>query len=182
MKFDSDYTLYRYGLTVRLVNEDDAEYILKLRTDPKLGMFLSTTQNDVEKQKQWIRDYKLREKEGTDYYFVYLHEGVRIGLNRIYNINGKTATSGSWICSPGLPFELPLLTVVIIREIFFEILELDIDYMDTRKENKKVIKLHHLLGAHKTGENNIDVFHYLTKEDFKINKQKFLSYINVNLD
>lgn len=179
MNLDKNFQLDKYGLHVRLVNEGDAEYIVSLRTDPKLGKFLSATQNDIEIQKQWIKDYKKREKLGLDYYFIYLHEGKRIGLNRIYNINGKTATAGSWICSPNLPFEYPIITMVIIREIFFEILELDIDLFDTRKENKKVIKMHHLLGAHKIFENDIDVFHYLTKEDFKNSKPKFLKYINI---
>lgn len=182
MKLESNFTVERYGLQVRLVNEGDAEYIVKLRSDPKLGMFLSVTQNDVEKQKNWIRDYKIREELCLDYYFIYFYNGQRIGVNRIYNINGKTATSGSWICSPNLPFELPIITVVIIREIFFEILKLDIDLFDTRKGNKKVIKMHHLLGAHKIFENEVDVYHILTKEDFKISKPKFLKFINKTED
>lgn len=180
MKLTKNFTLNKYGLYLRLVDESDADYILKLRTNPKLGKFLNTTKHDIYEQAKWIQDYKKREYIGTDYYFVYFYNNQRIGLNRIYNINGLTATTGSWICSPGLPIELPLLTVVIIREIFFEILGLEIDYMATRKDNKKVIKMHHLLGAKKTGENEIDVFHSLTKQDFKKNKQKFLSYINID--
>lgn len=179
MKLDKNFQLERYGLQVMLVKEEDAEYIIQLRTDSKLGKYLNSTQNDIEKQKQWIRDYKKREEQGIDYYFIYFSKGKRIGLNRIYNINGKTATAGSWICSPELPFEFPILTMLIIREIFFEILELDIDHFDTRKNNKKVIKMHDLLGAHKIYENDIDVFHYLTKDDFKISKPKFLKYLNL---
>ncbi len=182
MILDSNFSLDRYGLQVRFVNKDDAEFIVKLRTDPKLGKFLNPTDIDLEKQKKWITDYKKREKLGDDYYFIFFHNGNRIGLNRIYNINGKkTATAGSWICTPNLPFEIPLLTVVIIREIFFEILQIDIDLFDTRKENKKVIKMHNLIGAHKIFENEIDVYHYLTKDDFKKSKQKFLQYINIDL-
>ena len=66
MKLDSNFTLNRYGLQVRLVNEDDAEYILKLRSDSKLGMFLSATQNDLEKQQQWIQNYKIKEALGLE--------------------------------------------------------------------------------------------------------------------
>jgi len=67
MILDRDFSLNRYGLHVRLVNEDDAEYILNLRTDHKLGRFLSKTVNDLEVQKQWIRDYKKREALGLEY-------------------------------------------------------------------------------------------------------------------
>ena len=55
-KLDKNFQLERFNLHVRLVNEDDAQYIIKLRTDTKLGMFLNPTQNDLEAQKQWIRD------------------------------------------------------------------------------------------------------------------------------
>jgi len=182
MKLDKNFKFDHYGLKVRFVTETDADYIVGLRTDIKLGMFLNSTQNNVEIQRQWIKEYKIREDLGLDYYFIYLYNGQRIGLNRIYNIHGKTATSGSWICSPNLPFELPLITVVIIREIFFEILKLEIDLFDTRKNNKKVIRMHNLLGAHKIFENENDVYHYLTIDDFKKSKPKFLKYINVNED
>lgn len=179
MLLDKNFEIEKYGLHVRLVNENDAEYIVSLRTDSKLGKYLNPTQNDTENQKQWIRDYKKREELGQDYYFIYSLKEENVGVNRIYNIKDNTATSGSWICSPNLPFEIPFLTVVIIREIFFELLQLDVDYMDTRKENKKVIRMHDILGAHKTGESDIDVFHYLTSEDFKRNKSKFLGYIGI---
>jgi hypothetical protein len=182
MKLDRNFTLNRYRLQVRLVNDEDAEFIVKLRSDSKLAKYLSVTQNDVEIQKQWIREYKIREEQGLDYYFIYFYEGKRIGLNRIYNINGKTATSGSWICAPDLLIELPISTLIIMREIFFEILLLDIDYMDTRKNNKKVIKMHNLQGAHKIFENEIDVFHYITTNDFKTSKPKFLQYFNLTED
>ncbi len=180
MKLSNYLSFKHYNLEVRLVEQVDCEYILNLRSNPKLGKYLSSTPNDIEKQIQWIKNYKIREKQEKDYYFIYLHEGNKIGVNRIYNINGKTATSGSWICSPNLSFEIPLLTVVIIREIFFEILELEIDLFDTRKNNYKVIKMHKLLGAHKIHENDLDVYHYLTKNDFLENKKKFLNYIGIN--
>ena len=44
---------------------------------------------------------------------------------------------------------------------------------------KKVIRMHQILGAHKIFENESDVYHYLTVEDFKIVKPKILKYINL---
>ena len=71
MKLDSDFTYEKYGLQLRFVNEDDAEFIIKLRTDPKLGKFIHSTSSDIEEQKKWIRAYKKREQAGTDYYFIF---------------------------------------------------------------------------------------------------------------
>ena len=47
IKLSSDFNLDKYGLHVRLVNEDDAEFIVSLRTDPKLSRFIHDTGNDV---------------------------------------------------------------------------------------------------------------------------------------
>ena len=46
MILDSDFSLDRYGLHVRLVNEEDAAYIVSLRSDLRLGRFLNETVND----------------------------------------------------------------------------------------------------------------------------------------
>ena len=62
----------KYGIDVRFVEESDAEFILSLRTDPKLSRYLHATDNDVEKQRQWIRKYKEREAHGKEYYFMYI--------------------------------------------------------------------------------------------------------------
>jgi len=180
-KLGKDFALEKYGLQVRFVNEDDAEYIVNLRTNGKLGRFLSVIQNDVEAQKQWIRAYKTREEQGLEYYFYYSQNGTPVGVNRIYNIKNKTATAGSWICTPDLPIELPFLTLVIIREIFFETLQLETDIFDIRKANKKIIRMHNMMGAHFMYENDIDVFHYMTNEDFKKNKAKFLGYLGITI-
>ncbi len=58
MKLSADFTFEKYGLSLRFVNEGDAEFIIKLRTDPKLGRFIHPTSPDVELQKKWIREYK----------------------------------------------------------------------------------------------------------------------------
>ena len=67
IKLPSDFETDRYGLHVRLVREEDAEFIVKLRTDPKLGRYIHATDNNVEKQRKWIRDYKKRENDGIQY-------------------------------------------------------------------------------------------------------------------
>ena len=63
MSCEKDFPMKRYGISVRLVEEDDAEFILKLRTNRKLSRYLHKTDADIEKQIQWIRNYKKRELE-----------------------------------------------------------------------------------------------------------------------
>ena len=81
-----DFKLNSLGLSVRLVNEKDVDYILSLRTNKHLTRFIHQTDDDREKQMEWIRNYKKRESEGREYYFIYLIGDKPVGVNRIYNI------------------------------------------------------------------------------------------------
>ena len=161
---DANFTLNKYGLFVRLVNENDSEFIMSLRNNPKLSRFIHSTDNDVEKQKEWIRNYKIREKDGLDYYFIYYNENTPIGLNRIYDIHETWATGGSWLCVPGLDTQQSIATSIINRDIMFELLGLAEDRFDVRKGNKHVIKMHKMFGAEITSENEIDWFFTLKSE------------------
>ena len=66
----SGFNGVKYGLTYRLVKEEDASFIYKLRTDPVLSRYIHDVQGGVDGQVQWIRNYKKREEDGTDYYFL----------------------------------------------------------------------------------------------------------------
>ena len=58
IKIPANFELDRYGIHVRLVREEDAEFIVKLRTDPQHARFLGHTDNNVSKQVEWMREYK----------------------------------------------------------------------------------------------------------------------------
>jgi len=172
-----DFTLNRYNIQVKLVEVKDADFILKLRTDSRLGQFLHDTDNDVEKQKEWIREYKKRELQGLDYYFIYFHNEVPIGVNRISDIKGERGTCGSWICQKGLSPELPVLTLIILREILFDTLDLKYDYFDVRKHNKKVIRTHLLFDSELINEDELSYYYVLSKENFYKHRDNILNMI-----
>ena len=167
----------KYGIQVRLVEESDAEFIVKLRTDPKLSRFLHTTDDSVEKQKDWIREYKKREAAGKDFYFLFAKDGVPFGVNRIYDIQSDRATGGSWICQKGLPFELPVLSLIISYEILFEQLQFDCFYFDVRKKNKKVFKTDLLLGAEQISEDDLNYYFVMRKEKFYEKRDNILKLL-----
>ena len=80
----SSFEITRYGIYGRLVTEEDVDFILSLRTNKELTKFIHPTDKSHEKQIQWIRDYKIREQEGREYYFIYFYKGEPVGLNRVY--------------------------------------------------------------------------------------------------
>ena len=176
-KISQNFTLNKYNIQVRLVEETDAEFILKLRNNSQLNQFLHATDSNIEKQKEWINEYKKRELQRIEYYFIYYHNEIPIGVNRIYDIGKDRGTCGSWICKTGLSFELPVLTLIIVREILFDILNLKCDYFDVRKQNKKVIKTHLLFGAEQVNEDESNYYFTLSKKNFYENRDIILNML-----
>ena len=170
-----DFQITRYGVTARLVTESDAEFITQLRSDKRLGRYIHFSDGDVEKQIQWTREYKKREAEGLDYYFIFSKDGKDYALDRIYNIDWihLSFTSGSWLCKEGMLMEDALMTVVITHEIAYEILKLKINLFDVRKNNKKVLQFHrNVMCSIQYAETELDCLFMSTPDTRKQSKLK----------
>lgn len=174
-----NFELDRYGLHVRLVREEDAEFIVKLRTDPKLSRFINKTENDVSKQKEWIREYKKREDDGRDYYFIYEYNGVAFAVNRIYDRSETKAVTGSWVVKPNTELPQMFATLLIEREIYFEDLQYDEDYFTVDKGNVQVCRLHQKLGASFIAENDKEYQFVQCKDSFYKNREKFIRLLGL---
>ena len=147
-KLPENFSLEKYGLKVRLVNENDAEFILSLRANPNRTKYMITLDYDIERQKKWIQEYKKREKKGLDFYFIYSNNEDRpIGVNRIshVDINSKTAKFSSLIVVEGLKYEA-LIMVIIMNEIAFHSLGIDMYFGDVHKKNSRVFRILDLFG------------------------------------
>ncbi|WP_332456913.1 hypothetical protein [Petrimonas sp.] len=178
MKLPLNFEIKKYGLYVRLINESDAEFIVKLRTQEK-ARFMNTVSSDVEKQKEWIREYKIREHAGLDYYFIYYLNETALGINRIYNIQEDSFVGGSFVFL-NCDFEIPIFATLIEDYIGFEILDKSACFGNIKKENKRAIKYNKLYGADFIYEDETEVFFISTKKMYLKKKAKFerLFYIN----
>lgn len=175
-KIPYDFTYSRYGLTVRLVVEDDAAFIVKLRTNEKLSKYLHSTDNDIEKQKEWIREYKKREKEGADYYFIFFSGNRPVGVDRIYNITSDSSTRGSWICSEDSTLEESLATSFICSEIE-EMFDIPTGPYNVSKGNNQVLKYHLRMGAEIISENDEEYLLVRNMEKYNKMKEKFIKML-----
>jgi hypothetical protein len=186
IKLSPDFSLEKYGVQVRLVNEDDADFILRLRTDSKLSRYIHSTDNDLEKQKEWIRGYKEREAQGTEFYFMFLHNGERAGVRRLYSIKEDgTFTGGSWLFLPDIPMSVSIVSMIISLEVAFGMLHLTYDdlYDGVHESNTKVIKFCKMLGVEFTDTIIDEKGKYfiggLTKETFYKREKEILELLNI---
>ena len=178
-KLPQNFELVRYGLHVRLVREEDAEFIVSLRTNTQLSRYISHTDNDIHKQLDWIKEYKRREKNGLEYYFLYEYNGEPFAVNRIYNISEDRAITGSWVVKPNTDLPQMFATILIEREIYFEDLDFENDYFTVDKANVHVCKLHRMLGAAVIDENDKEYFFIQTKDAFFQNSCRFIKLLGL---
>lgn len=178
-----DLELNKFGLHARLVSEEDADFIVKLRTSPKVANFLHYTSNSVEEQKEWIRNYKLREKEGKEFYFVFSKDGIKKGVFRLYNISDNSFTGGSWTFDEKSSMEDSIAGVIISLDVAFYQLHMDVDdlFDGVHENNKKVLKFNKMLGVEfsATRETKDGLFYIgrLTKESYEKNRKRMLKII-----
>lgn len=187
-RLPTDYSGERYGLTFRLVNEGDADFIYMLRSDPQLSKYIHDIRGGVQQQVEWIRAYKKREAEGKEYYFIYFKNNSPVGLNRLYSFHDTTYTGGSWIMVPNSPIEAVLALPLIMREIAFEELGMTFEdnYDATHVDNKKVIKFNMMFGCqiykHFMDVKGEYVAMSLSKDVFEANKPKLLRMLSSDVE
>lgn len=181
IKLPENFELDRYGLHVRLVREEDAEFIVKLRTNERNARFIHVTNSNIAIQQEWIRDYKKRENKGEDYYFIFYYENKSVGVIRIYDIDytEKKATAGSWVCEPDLPLQIPICILIICREIMFDLLGMEKDCFDVRKGNKQVQRTHKMMGAEIVAEDDLNYYFELPKSIFREKKNDIINLLNI---
>lgn len=139
---------------LRLVEQDDAEFILSLRLDPKYNRFLSGVTNDLVAQKEWIVKYKEDERAGSQLYFIIerMDDGVRCGTVRLYDFRDDSFCWGSWILNDKKTRSAALESTLMVYEIGFGELGFKRSHFDVRKNNEAVVKYHQRMGAQQVSE------------------------------
>ena len=172
MKLSSGFSLNRYGLNVRMVVEEDAEFILNLRVDPDLGNYMRTVSNEIDVQVEWIREYKKRELEGIEYYFIYFRNGLPLGVNRMTNIREDSWMGASLIFKKDSGAGTSILATLIQYHIGFEILDKSVHFGDQLKSNKKAIRFNKFLGSDFIHEDENVFYIILSKRTYLKTREK----------
>jgi len=152
---------------LRLVQEEDAEFIVDIRTDKKNARFISSTSVSVDEQRKWIQRYKIREDIKDEYYFVgCFSDGTPFGTTRLYDFNNDIFTNGSWVVKKGTKPSYSALLDVLVRTYAFNNLQFSTCFFDVRKNNYKVIKFHQMLGAKYAYSDELNNYYNIQKIDF----------------
>lgn len=159
-------------INLREITVDDAQFVLDLRCDEKKSRFLHKTENNLQKQIDYIKRYLTLDNE---WYFIIEDKNHKpLGTVRIYDVEGEKYTGGSWLMIDGASAQQTVEGDFLMKEYSFDVLGFKKNCFDVRKENKKVVRFHKLCGAKIVDENDIDYFFELSKEDFEKNKTRII--------
>jgi len=162
---------------LRLVDEGDADFILSLRMNADKSRYMSSVDSDLELQVQWLRQYRQREIEGREYYFIIeSYDSGMLGTVRVYGFEGDAFSWGSWMLKTGSPHYAAIESALAVYEFSFDFLKFERSYFEVRKDNERVIEFHKRSGAQVSNMDDVNVyFSYEAKEyaGFKNRYSKF---------
>lgn len=175
MEFQSKTIYFRFA------EQNDSKFIHSLRINKNYNKHLSKVEGGYELQKKWIIDYKKRELEKKEYYFIICRklDSLPIGTVRIYDFieEENSFCWGSWILNENKTRYSALESAILIYDFAFFELGFKRCHMNIRKENLKVINFHKKFGVKIIGEDDLDLLGHFYIEDYLIVRDDIIKII-----
>ncbi len=177
----------RRGKTVhfRLVELSDANFIHSLRTDLTFNKHLSVVTGAVKDQEKWLLNYKEREKNNAEYYFIICRNDndESVGSVRLYDFKGGKDSFcwGSWILNENKTKSAAIESALLVYDLAFNKLNFKSCHFDVRNANDKVIDFHLKMGAVQTGKNEIDSFFIYSPKSYQQFYEKYSKFLEQRL-
>lgn len=165
---------------MRMIEESDAKFIVNLRTDEKLGQYISETSSNIEDQIGWIKEYKKRERKRCEFYFLFEDTSKKKwGTIRLYNLKEDSFTVGSWICLHGNKNHIAIKSFLYAIKFGFEKLNYKTCLLDVRKKNLRVLFYLKLFKPVLIKEDDLNYFFSMEKNNFYSNINKITNILNI---
>ena len=170
--------IYGKNINMKTVTLEDAKFIYNMRQNQEKTKYLSKVTGTVKSQKEWIKNYKQREEEQKEFYFVIESKSEeKLGLVRMYDFQDDSFCWGSWLINEDAPKTTAIESALQIYEFGFYKLGFEKSHFDVRIGNDKVIAFHQRFGAKIVDEDASDYFFNFEKSDYEITKEKYKRYL-----
>ena len=176
-----NFNLKAGTIYLRLVQENDAAFINSLRNNNQLNTYISKSTADINTQKEWIRNYKNKESNNTEYYFIIcrVDNNLPIGTVRLYDFqeNPKSFCWGSWILNENKTKYAAVESALLVYEAGFAVLGFEQSHFEVMKGNDKVHSFHLKMGAQKISEDDKNVYYIFPKNRYEENKIQYAKFL-----
>lgn len=164
---------------LKACTEDDAEFTLSLRKDPKLGKYFPKVDHSVEDQKAWIRSQ--RKQEGDYFFVVWNKAGERIGTIAVYNIENGEGEGGRIIIKSKDAFDV-FEAQMLLNRFAFDTLGLKVMKGFVFANNKRALRYNKqvcgTLFNPEIDETGREIIRLETsREDFKVIDKKISGFL-----
>jgi RimJ/RimL family protein N-acetyltransferase len=158
----------------------DAAFIVALRTDPVKGEHLSTTPDDVGRQRAWLERYHERLDEA--YFVIESRSGAALGTVRLYAARGDSFCWGSWILAAEAPAAAAIESALMVYAYALDHLGFASAYFEVQAANERVWAFHERFGAVRTGA-QAGAFHYtLSGAAIRDSMQRYRRYLPTGVE
>ncbi len=152
------------NINLREVNISDAKFLLSLRTSPLYNKYLNKTDNDINKQIEYIKNNILK---NDDFYFIVeSKDGKRYGCIRIYNITEETCINGSWIITHDAPYNYGIESYFLIFDCAFYYFKVKNAQSSMNKKNHILINFYKRMGLEIVSEDPQQYHFHCSKEKY----------------
>ncbi|MBJ7533233.1 GNAT family N-acetyltransferase [Rhodomicrobium vannielii ATCC 17100] len=166
------------NLVLRLIRLEDADYVHALRTDPAYNRHLSEVRGTAEDQRRWIEDYKAREADLRELYYVTeRRDGVRCGLVRLYDIGKDSFTWGSWVLDCNKTRKAALESAVLSFGIGFVGLGLPTANVDAHVENEHAQVFNRRLGMTELHRDSRRIYFAYLRDRFLTDRPSYMAIL-----
>ncbi len=167
------------NIKIRKVKLTDAEFIFRLRNDPGKLKFLKINSSSIREQTEWLKDYKLREADFSDLYFVFLYQNKRIGTIRFIKRDLSSFESGSWFFVDNIPFDLSIRGELFCKDLGFEFFKYEYCYFRVIRTNTQVLRYHKMFNPHCMNEDSDYYYFLLNKDQYLSGRKRILNYLGI---
>lgn len=166
------------NLVLRLIQPEDAGYVHSLRTNPAYNQHLSEVNGTAEDQRRWIESYKTREAEGLEFYYIIERkDGQACGVVRLYDLDAKSFTWGSWILDANKPPKAALESAVLSFGIGFTSRDRKIANVDVRVDNEHARAFYRRLGMTETHRTQTDIFFTYSRTRYEADREGYMAIL-----
>lgn len=133
----------RFGIRLRPVTLQDAEFIFQLRRTPELSRFIGQFSDDFDSHVAWLQRNLPRP---DDYYFIIESiDGIPAGTIAIYDIREGRGNWGRWMIEKSVP--AAPASAWLIFHVAFDLLGLHEVFSNTIIDNVRTVSFHDRCGA-----------------------------------
>jgi hypothetical protein len=172
-------TVYGNKLVFRDTTENDADFILGLRTHSQKSRYISQTSNDIKDQRQWLRNYQ--QSDDQAYFIVSSLSGDALGTVRLYDALENSFCWGSWIMRDGAPHFAAIESALMVYSYAIDYLGFSSARIDVRVGNKRQWQFHERFGSKRISETSQTYFYEIHLDEIILARKKYAKYLPQNV-